>query len=214
MERDRPRSRQQQGEESRLAILRATLAIAAERGYDGTTLALVTERTGLPRGSIYWHFGSKDRLLAATLEYSYERWREAQPGRASPPEPIDRIGRISARFENAARVLAESPEFWSLGLMVSLRAWIEEPEALGVFRRVRADTEREMASWWAGVLGAEAAGRDPGLAQRLSRFWVVMLDGVYLQLRGTTAASLPRVFDTLASGFIRYLQVSGLVDDR
>ncbi len=39
--------RRQQGEESRLRILEATLAIAAERGYDGTSIALGTEATGL-----------------------------------------------------------------------------------------------------------------------------------------------------------------------
>ena len=58
--------RHKQGDESRQAILEATLSIAAERGYDGTTVALVQEATGLPASSIYWHFGSKDQLLAAT----------------------------------------------------------------------------------------------------------------------------------------------------
>ena len=56
--------RHRQGDESRQAILDATLALAAERGYDGTTVALVQKATGLPASSIYWHFGSKDALLA------------------------------------------------------------------------------------------------------------------------------------------------------
>ncbi|HBO55141.1 MAG TPA: TetR family transcriptional regulator, partial [Janibacter terrae] len=52
-----------QGEESKESILRATLEIAATSGYDGTTVAKVVERTGLPASSIYWHFGNKDQLL-------------------------------------------------------------------------------------------------------------------------------------------------------
>ena len=40
--------RHRQGDESRQAILDATLALAAERGYDGTTVALVQKATGLP----------------------------------------------------------------------------------------------------------------------------------------------------------------------
>ena len=71
--------RHRQGDESRHRILATTLEIAAERGYDGTTVGLVTERTGLPASSVYWHFKNKDELLAETLEYSYRQWRGTAP---------------------------------------------------------------------------------------------------------------------------------------
>ena len=67
--------RHKQGAESRERILDAALEIAAERGYDGTTIALVCEATGLPASSVYWHFTNKDALLAEVLEHSYTRWR-------------------------------------------------------------------------------------------------------------------------------------------
>jgi hypothetical protein len=56
--------RARQGVESQQAILDATMAIAAERGYERTTIALVSERSGLPASSIYWHFRNKDELLS------------------------------------------------------------------------------------------------------------------------------------------------------
>lgn len=202
-----------QGVESRQAILDATLAIASERGYDGTTIALVTERAGLPASSIYWHFGNKDKLLAAALEYSYRQWQSVVPTWQKRPDPADVGARVARRFETAARTLAEKPEFWTLGMMLSLRAWIAEPEALHAFRGFRAETEKELASWWAGVLDPRAVECDPELPDRLGRFWVVMMDGVHLQLRGSGAADSARLLDRLITGFTRYLVVTGVADD-
>ena len=71
--------RHRQGQESRQRILDAALAIAAERGYDGTTVALVCERAGLPASSVYWQFRNKDELLAEALDHSYRAWRLAGP---------------------------------------------------------------------------------------------------------------------------------------
>jgi AcrR family transcriptional regulator len=91
--------RHQQGDQSRQRILEATLDIAAERGYDGTTVSLVTERTGMPASSVYWHFTNKDELLAETLEYSYDQWRGAadvwEISGAGPRAPR-RVGRAPA----------------------------------------------------------------------------------------------------------------------
>ena len=38
----------------------------------GTSIALVSERSGLPASSIYWHFEDKDALIAAVIERSFE----------------------------------------------------------------------------------------------------------------------------------------------
>jgi len=201
-----------QGHESREAILEATLAIASERGYDGTTMALVTERTGLLNSSIYWHFGSKDKLLAATLQYSYEKWRSVAPTWRDRPEPEGVAARVAQRFEDASRALSETPQFWSLGLMLALRAWVKEPEALDIFRSVRSDTAQQLSHWWADLLDARAVERDPGLPLRLGQFWVVMMDGVFLQQRGTSAADSKRLLDRLIGGFTHYLVNSGIAD--
>ena len=71
--------RHRQGQESRQRILDAALAIAAERGYDGTTVALITERAEVPASSVYWQFKNKDELLAEALDYSYRTWRREGP---------------------------------------------------------------------------------------------------------------------------------------
>jgi AcrR family transcriptional regulator len=65
------------GVASRLAILDAAAHIAGERGYEGTSINAVSERSGLPASSIYWHFNNKDELIAAVIDRSYSDWIEA-----------------------------------------------------------------------------------------------------------------------------------------
>lgn len=62
--------RQQTSGESRGLILDAAAALFAEKGYRQTTFVDVAERSGISRGSIPWHFGSKEGLLLAVLERS------------------------------------------------------------------------------------------------------------------------------------------------
>jgi AcrR family transcriptional regulator len=81
--------RHAQGEASRRTILDATLRIAGERGYVGTTLAQVTKASGLPASSVYWHFRNKDELLADALEHGFRMWDDATPpwSRFDPARP-------------------------------------------------------------------------------------------------------------------------------
>ena len=52
-ERPRVRRRRADGERSRRRVLDAAAKIAGERGYDGTSIAAVSARSGLPASSIY-----------------------------------------------------------------------------------------------------------------------------------------------------------------
>ena len=61
------RRRRANGEQSRTRILDAAAEIAGERGYEGTSISLVSSRCGLPASSIYWHFKDKDDLIAAVM---------------------------------------------------------------------------------------------------------------------------------------------------
>lgn len=202
--------RHRQGEESRQAILDATLAIASERGYDGTTVALVTEATGLPASAIYWHFGSKDELLAATLEHSYRQWRAKAPTWARRAEPADLTERVEKRFRRAARALVQSPEFWSLGLLLTFQQRLQEPAARALYVTVRAETEEAIRLWWTDVLDPSAVAADPGLATRLARFYMMMMDGLFIHGRTTSARDSQRLVTLLAHGLSDYLRSEGL----
>ena len=83
------------GEQSRQRILDAATEVATERGYEGTTISLVSKKSGLPPTSIYWHFADKDDLIAAVIERSFQRWlARAGPARRPRDEPAS--GRSSS----------------------------------------------------------------------------------------------------------------------
>ncbi|MFF9019779.1 TetR/AcrR family transcriptional regulator [Streptomyces eurythermus] len=123
------------GVESRQRILDAAVAIAGERGYDGTSIAAVSARCGLPASSIYWHFRDKDDLIAAVIERSFETWLAAVelPGEEAGT-PLDRAVIMAA---NVAKSLVNEPDFLRLGLMLALERRPEEPRSRTVFFQVR-----------------------------------------------------------------------------
>lgn len=199
MPRKTPR-RHQQGDESRKRILVTTLEIAAERGYDGTTVALVTERTGLPASSVYWHFKNKDELLAETLEFSYRQWRDSTPTWSAGDAPDDLAEEIRERLHTAARAISVSPEFWRLGLMLALERRAKEPAARRRYVEVRDDTARTIEQWWRSVLPPAVIERHDDLPHRLARTHLAMMDGFFIGVRSGADWDLEVLVDLLATG--------------
>ncbi|HYQ36731.1 MAG TPA: TetR/AcrR family transcriptional regulator [Mycobacterium sp.] len=127
------RRRRVDGEASRTRILDAATEIASERGYEGTSIALVSAKCGLPASSIYWHFKDKDDLIAAVIERSFARWLSAWE---MPAEGTARE-RIVSMVMQIAKALLDSPDFLRLGLMLALERRPVEPRARAMFLAVR-----------------------------------------------------------------------------
>jgi AcrR family transcriptional regulator len=130
------RRKRADGELSRERILDAATEIAAERGYEGASIALVSAKCGLPASSIYWHFKNKDDLIAAVIERSFADWLKAWqvPVEGSPQ---DRLVGLAMQI---AKALLDSPDFIRLGLMLSLERRPVEPRARAMFLQARAQT--------------------------------------------------------------------------
>lgn len=58
----------EQGQATRRLILDTATTMFAEEGYTVTSIEQVLQRTGAARGSLYYHFASKERLFEAVLE--------------------------------------------------------------------------------------------------------------------------------------------------
>ncbi len=132
---DKPqRRRRLDGEASRARILDAATEIASERGYEGTSIGLVSAKCGLPASSIYWHFKDKDDLIAAVIERSFANvlaaWEMPADGTARD--------RLVSMVMQIAKALLDSPEFLRLGLMLALERRPVEPRARAMFIDVRA----------------------------------------------------------------------------
>ncbi|MFE9106624.1 TetR/AcrR family transcriptional regulator [Actinomadura geliboluensis] len=192
--------RQQHGEQSRQRILDATVEIAAERGYEGTSIALVSERSGLPRSSIYWHFRDKDDLLAAVIERSYHLWRDrlfaAASARMLGP---DRAAGLREAFAALAASLLDQPEFLRLGMMLTLERRPVEAKARQLFLDIRAEVlDFAVNEFLPLVAGTSDAERRAG-ARRLAEFTLAAADGLFMAYQlAPDAFDLHGQFDRLA----------------
>jgi len=170
--------REELGIESRRRIVDAAAALMAERGFAGTSIAAVSKRSGLPSGSIYWHFESKEALLAEVVEEGARRWFESLRGSVVlPPTPAARAG---AMLEAAATSLEKQPEFLRLLLLISLERREVDKTSLAVIRRVRKlalDRIHQVLTVLLGAFDAENADR---LAEEFSRLVLCVADGAFV----------------------------------
>src|ERR1700720_2588708 len=59
------------GEQTRQEIIRKAAPIFNQKGYDGAALSDLMRATGLQKGGIYRHFGSKEELAAEAFDYAW-----------------------------------------------------------------------------------------------------------------------------------------------
>jgi AcrR family transcriptional regulator len=160
------------GRESRRKIIEAAAAVAGERGYEGTSIAQVSRKSGLPASSIYWHFADKDALLAAVVEESVELWL-GQVTRGAGESLRERVTDLCL---GVARTFRDSPDFLRLCLMLALERRPVEPAARGIYLRLRAEALDRIA--------AELRRVRPRLsemdAQMLATYALAGGDGIFL----------------------------------
>src|SRR5262245_44032429 len=146
-----PRKRRSNGEASRSRILDAATEIAGERGYEGTSINLVSERSGLPASSIYWHFKDKDELIAAVIDRSFERWRETIAAPVAFPDDASDAEVFHLGLRRTGRALAELGDFLRLGLLLVLERRPDEPTARARFMETRHATSAGTAGLYRRV---------------------------------------------------------------
>lgn len=132
-EQPKRRQRRPDGEQSRNRILDAATEIAAERGYEGTSIGAVSAKCGLPASSIYWHFKDKDDLIAAVIERSFTHWLSVW----QLPEDLRGRDRLMEIAAGTAKAFLDSPDYLRLGLMLALERRPVEPRARAMFVQVR-----------------------------------------------------------------------------
>ena len=180
------------GELSRVRILDAATEIAAERGYEGTSIALVSAKCGLPASSIYWHFKDKDDLIAAVIERSFGAWLSAWQIPESHQQDHEPQEQVVALAAQTAKALSDSPDFIRLGLMLALERRPTEPRARTMFIQVRAQAFEQLTAnfreWMPGLT-------DAGVHQ-LATFAMAGADGLFIAKEiGGDAVDLIALFE-------------------
>lgn len=70
----RPAGPTAQGAASREVIVDAAAGVFARLGYDRARMADIIEASGMSKGSVYFHFDSKEALAVAVLEDRHQLW--------------------------------------------------------------------------------------------------------------------------------------------
>jgi AcrR family transcriptional regulator len=92
----------------RQEVLDCAVKLFAERGFDGTSINDIAERTTLKKPSLYHYFPSKQHILVAVLEDEMSAlWVRAQEI-AQIADPMERIrGLLAAHLSNFRRKLPQ-----------------------------------------------------------------------------------------------------------
>ncbi|MGW6389482.1 TetR/AcrR family transcriptional regulator [Streptomyces sp. NPDC055103] len=72
--------KQDRSRATRQRLLEAAVACLAERGWAGSTVAVVAERAGVSRGAAQHHFPTREDLFTAAVEYVAEERSQALRG--------------------------------------------------------------------------------------------------------------------------------------
>ncbi|RUP34563.1 MAG: TetR/AcrR family transcriptional regulator [Mycolicibacterium sp.] len=166
------RRKRADGEQSRERILDAANEIASERGYEGTSIGLVSKKCGLPASSIYWHFKDKDDLLAAVIDRSFETWLRVWE-LPSDGEPRERVIGLAKQL---AKGLLDNPDFLRLGLMLALERRPVEPSARARFLQARTQATDSLM----GALSELAPGLTDAQVRLLVNYSIAGADGLFI----------------------------------
>jgi AcrR family transcriptional regulator len=167
-------------EQSRERILAAAAEIAAEAGYEGTTISKVIKRSGLPVSSVYWFFKDKDELLTDVVRHSHRRWVTSQPTWVRPPEGMPWVEALTVNLQTSLRGIASEPHFLRIGLMLTLAARTTESAARTLSLEIRDEVEQTITDWYSTNLPSDAVERSPDLPRDLAQLTLMATEGLFL----------------------------------
>ena len=167
------------GQETRQRIIAEAAPIFSQRGFEGTSLSELMEATGLEKGGIYRHFGSKEELAAEALRYAMGR---SERSRTADVEEIDgaveKLKFLVRRFVGARMGMA--------GGCALMNAAIDADDGNAVLRGVALEGFRR---WRDGLEGIVCEGMRRGEikagtnARRVAHGMIAALEGALMMSR-------------------------------
>ncbi|MBD3884975.1 TetR/AcrR family transcriptional regulator [Phormidium tenue FACHB-886] len=159
---------------SKEAAIPKFMTVFRQYGYDGATLAMLSQATGLGKASLYHHFPKgKEEMAAAVLEYLDRGLTEQllAPLHSDLP-PVDRLRAMSERID----------EFYQHGRQDCLLGLLSIGEARHLFQE---PISRSLTVWIDSLARlAIEAGIAPDLAHQRAEDVVLQIQGALVLARG------------------------------
>lgn len=163
--------------DTRELLLDVAERLMSENGYAGTPVSAICKAAGVAPTSLYWHFNSKEGLLAAVMERGSARWFDALPQWSAVAG--DTGGRETALIEHGAAAVGAHPLFLRLFYVLALEGAGDEV-AGQLVRRVRLRAIGYFANAITGLLATLVDDEIARLAAaELTRFAVAFSDGCF-----------------------------------
>ena len=154
-------------------ILDAANRLFYAEGVRAVSVDAVAEQARITKKTLYYHFRSKDDLIAAYLESrdqpnlaAFKRWFDGAEGGLA-----DRVAAIFAGLSKASR----HPKWRGCGFLRTIAELAAAPGHPAV--RVGAAHKKKFEAWLAEEIGA-ALG-DPARSATLARHVVLLMDGAF-----------------------------------
>ena len=153
-----PRGPYQKSDLTRERILEAATELFAQRGYAGTGVDRLAERSGIAKTAIYSHFGNKEGLLAAVLARAAAVWieniRQAAERAGTPEEALDQA------LAGMRAMVDERPWILKLLLLLTLEVADEKPEIRKAMGEIFLRARQTIVAGLREALGMDVPGAD------------------------------------------------------
>ncbi|WP_276608497.1 TetR/AcrR family transcriptional regulator [Caulobacter sp. SLTY] len=170
-----PGTRQPRGRKRRAEILQGARKLFAQRGFRGTSLAMLAEEIGITDAGLLYHFPTKSALLLAVLE---ETDREQETRMAGDLDTAD--AHYVASWAEFGKVLEDDPVLTALDVLMSAEH-LEAGSEFNEYFKGRYETFRNR------LVRSFEAGRDAGVFRSdfdplmEAALMIATLDGLRLQ---------------------------------
>jgi AcrR family transcriptional regulator len=103
-------------QDTRKAIVEASMSLFARRGYHGTSVAQIAEATGLTKGALYWYFKGKEDLFLTVLDCIKENWQNTIMSRVEASTGV--VEKLGVLFDATSEMVASSSNPYSMHLFL------------------------------------------------------------------------------------------------
>ena len=192
-------------------LIQSTIETLALRGYASTTLTEVARTAGLSHGLVNFHFESKEKLLAETLNYLSAEYR-ANWQKYLDEAPSDPAGQLDAFLRSDL-----DP---AICTQVRLSAWLAfwgEVQGRPLYQKQASKNDEDyIARMEDFVARLMAVGGYKGDPTKVARVLRISTEGVWLDMMTMTrpydlVESQETVFTCAAAFFPRHFSEKGLI---
>jgi len=189
--------------ESAQRVLDTALELFSQHGYDGTSLQLIADRLGVTKAAVYYHFHTKEEILAALVQPAFAELEQLVTDSASSSSATARRDRGLAGYIDYLLRHRSLSRFLSQDISALSRPMVWEP-AQALDHRIESlltgEADSDLARVWGsammrGLIAALLSNPDasePWLRAELAEIGRHMIAG-YRKAQRREAAGEPRV---------------------